>query len=513
MIKKIAFLGLVTVFLFVPRVEASEFLPLSHWSYAAVDKLGAYGLIDLQKLGTKPYRREDVSKWTQEAIRRIQNREVRIGNGENDLEVILLKLKKEFLDQPPGKARFESSAKITYAALDTPSFSPGNANGRDNYDGLNLRLSGRAAFQINKHLNLVLSPVVYYQNTGTDEAEVTLEEAYLSGRLGNWELTAGRLPQWWGAGQEGQLLLTNNTFPFDLFRISNNEPFYWPWILRNLGPSYYTFYATRLEADRPIAHPFITGHRFEVNPTSYLSLGFSRTILLGGDGRNYQFEPWNYFLIFLGRPQYEYRSEETIPRLDTDQQLSWDFRWRIDNVERFLPFLGDTMQVYGELGREVTSRSMLDFVNHPEAYLAGIFIPSVLHQEGLDLRVEYADTYIHYWPNYWYTHGTYSPGLYYRGKVIGHQMQTGRDLFINITQRFSEQWTADWSFDRQEHFPVTDPAEIQTSIGINLKYLPLEPKKPEWNFGANYATIDNLNNSSGQKADDFLFSVSTNIRF
>jgi hypothetical protein len=404
---------------------------------------------------------------------------------------------------------------MTYAALDTPSFAPGNENGRDYYDGLNLRLSGRAAFQINKHLNLVLSPVIYYQNTETQETEITLEEAYLSGRLGNWELTAGRLSQWWGAGQEGQLLLTNNAFPFDLFRITNNEPFYWPWILRNLGPSYYTFYATRLEGNRPIAHPFITGHRFEFNPTPYLSLGLSRTILLGGDGRNYQFEPWNYFLIFLGRPQYEYRGniKSGDVDLDTDQELSWDFRWRIDNMERFLPFVGDTMQVYGEIGREVTSRSMFDFVNHPEGFLAGVFIPSVLHQDGLDLRIEYADTYVFPWPAYWYTHGTYSPGLYYHGKGIGHQMQTGRDLFVDVTQRFSDQWTADWSFDRQEHFPVTNPAEIQTSIGINLKYLPLEPEKPEWNFGVNYVTINNLNNHSGQKADDFLFSISTNIRF
>ena len=101
MIKKIAFLGLVTVFFLILRVEASEFLPLSHWSYTAVDKLGAYGLIDLQKLGTKPYRREDVAKWTEEAIRRIQNREVRIESGKYDLEAILLKLKKEFLDQSP----------------------------------------------------------------------------------------------------------------------------------------------------------------------------------------------------------------------------------------------------------------------------------------------------------------------------------------------------------------------------------------------------------------------------
>jgi len=66
--------------------------------------------------------------------------------------------------------------------------------------------------------------------------------------------------------------------------------------------------------------------------------------------------------------------------------------------------------------------------------MAGVFIPSILHQDGLDLRVEYADTYIFPWPAYWYTHGQYSPGLNYHGKVIGHQMQTGRLFWARAKQ-------------------------------------------------------------------------------
>lgn len=492
------------IFFLGSSVFASDYVPLNSWVYPAIQKLAAYGLIPLQKLGTKPYRRKDVAKWTKEAIKKINENKIKIDDSVNDIQAILLRMKSEFLDTK--EPTYQLSEESTYAHLNVSPFNTGNQNGHSYFNGLNQQFSLRAHYKLNKNLDVVINPVAYYQNS---TLTYPIQEGYLTYDFRHWQWTIGRLAQWWGPAINGDLFLTNNAFPFTLARVTNNSPFYFPWVLKKIfGPSYYTFYITRLEGDRPIPYPFITGHHFEINPIKNLSIGFSRTILLGGQGRNSSLDPGTYLKIFTGGPGVD---EE----YGVYQEAGWDWTWRIPTLYKYVPFLGQTMEVYGEMGNEAATKNVLEMLNSPQGVLFGVFIPGIFWRDGLDLRAEYVNLYWTGIDNLWYTHSSiYNPGLVYDGYVIGDPIGTGgKGAYVDITHRLSDEWIVDYSLSDLRHHEGHPFPETEYTAGINVQYLPLEYKKTSVNFGAMYIGLNNVNEVSGVKANNFLLYSGLNFKF
>jgi len=118
------------LFIVFPLFSSSPFVPLDHWAYKYIEKLAIYGLIDSQKLGTKPYTYQDVKKWTEEAIKKIEKDEVNVNVGAKDLEDILLKLKREFLDNEK-KYTYGVEGKIEYSTQEFEPLNLGNSRGID----------------------------------------------------------------------------------------------------------------------------------------------------------------------------------------------------------------------------------------------------------------------------------------------------------------------------------------------------------------------------------------------
>ena len=129
----------------------------------------------------------------------------------------------------------------------------------------------------------------------------------------NLEIEIGRDSQWWGPGYHGSLLLSNNAEPFDMVKISNPRPVLLPWIFRFLGPFRIMAFYTELEDERAVPEPKLFGMRLNFKPHPNLELGFSRSIMFGGQGRDENFSIEDYWKIF-------WATRENKPgRLDNNQ--------------------------------------------------------------------------------------------------------------------------------------------------------------------------------------------------
>ena len=116
----------------------------------------------------------------------------------------------------------------------------------------------------------------------------------------NWQVTFGRQSLWWGPGDGGPLILSDNAGPLNMFRINRVTPFKLPSVLGWLGPLRLEFFLGQLEGQQFIndqrlasagsfAHtihpqPMIHGERFTFKPTRNFEFGFSRTGIFAGQG-------------------------------------------------------------------------------------------------------------------------------------------------------------------------------------------------------------------------------------
>src|SRR2546427_3829416 len=71
---------------------ASVNLPLHHWTYEAIERLVALGIIDRAMVVTKPYSRKEAAKYVARAIRLIRDDRVPLGGREVLAEPLLERL-------------------------------------------------------------------------------------------------------------------------------------------------------------------------------------------------------------------------------------------------------------------------------------------------------------------------------------------------------------------------------------------------------------------------------------
>ncbi|OQX86902.1 MAG: hypothetical protein B6D55_04840 [Candidatus Omnitrophica bacterium 4484_70.2] len=497
---KIFLLILLSVIL--PLFSSSPFVPLDHWAYKYIDKLAIYGLIDSQKLGAKPYTYEDVKKWTEMAIEKIQNDEVNVNVGAKDVENILLRLRREFIE---NEKRYTYGIKggIEYSTQEFEPLNLGNSRGIDLYKKENFKFSPFIIGNLNSKISGSLKPLIYYQNSNF---KMKMEEIYLNYEWKNLRISAGRIPVKWGPGYHGQLLFSDNSFPMYMFMIQNKNSFHYPWIFKKLGPSYITYFISRLDRNnRKYPYPFLTGLRFEINPFPYLSIGLNNKTICAGEGRRSDLEPQNYLRILLGRPSDVWSG---VGKYKSNGQLSWDFRLNILNLEKYAPFLGERMQVYGEFGREYSPHNPLGVINSFHGYLLGTFIPNIFNIETLDFRLEYADTNYNEKVN-WYRHSVYPS--YYEGHIIGHHIgNASSDIYLELSKQLSENWDISIYFDKEKRNELKKFVENRKIYGIRINFLPFD-KNIEWNFDVKYVNMNNIKNKSG--IDDTFFVMSANFEF
>lgn len=261
-----------------------------------------------------------------------------------------------------------------------------------------------------------------------DHQRVRFDGSYLSVALGNWILTAGQIPQYWGPAWSGSLILGGNARPVPGISLSRNsaEPFDTP-VLSWLGPWTFTTFIGRLDGNRYISHPYLIGMRFVFRPLSGVEIGLSRVMQFGGGGRR---QDWSCFWdAMLGRTNPPGDSN----RYDCASQMAAiDARFHIPETR---------LTFYGQMGARDTSH--LGLTKWTD--LLGLSMWGDIGNNGANYRafIEYANTTVNSYkepePNIEYENYIYQSGYRYRGFSLGYPTDNDSELWtLGLTLQGSD---------------------------------------------------------------------------
>lgn len=515
---RFSFFTLVFFFIFGPVcAEASTYVPLDDYAYEVTARLEAEGVIESGLTSMKPLSRKEMARLAVEA-------EKNSAEKSESVRAMAGYLKERFGDEINGR-RFVKpvdSLYVRYAYNSSDSQALVYNNDGDQYrEGSN----ERAGFTSRAELGWVsfyVAPEVRYPDNDTEplksaekavdsplvcgsdcnaiwasgkKVDFSFRSAYAVASFLGLDLTVGKASQWWGPGHHGALLLSNNAEPFTMIRIENPEPVLLPWVFRYLGPFRFAFFVTELENDRnDVSEPYFWGMRLGFKPHPRVELGLQRTAILCGEGRACDAGTW--WKSFTGKG--ENLSEEEAG----DQKAGFD-------VKVTMPFQLQPVQIYTEISGEDEASGFPSRL----AYLGGIYLPRILTEKRLSLRVEYATNHIQNHPNFWYTHHIYQSGYTYDGRIIGHHMGSdSEDLFAEISYQINGR--GDYisvAYDHEEHNRSAPVRAKKDEVSLMLEYNVMKNVRASATFG--YGKIENFENVSGDNKNVNLAAITIRYSF
>ena len=469
------------------RAQVSTNVPLDHWSYAAVDKLANYGLIDSAMLSLKPISRTEMSRHVAQAQYSLR----RMDAPPEILSDILERLEREFrgeliqlgmLDGTYGgsflKPVEDPYVKYLYADDD-----PALENLRG--DTFSRHSNYRIGFASRAHLADIAAFYLHpeYQDGAFEaDGDVELVEAYGKVMVGPIEIEAGKDSLWWGPGHHGSIVMSNNALPLQMIKVTNPQPVELPWLFRILGPYRAEWFMAQLEDDRHIPEARLSGLRLNFKPHVRWELGLSRVVMFGGRGVP-TVGLFDYAKMFLART--EQAENNQLAGFDTSLLVP------LDEIPygRYLPLR--TVKLYFDGAGEDEAGTL------PSnwGFLYGMQLNDLLKTGRTDLRIEYADNHVTGKPDVFYGHSLYTSGYTYKGRILGHHMGTdSHDLFIQLSHYLTKDLRLDLTYDHQIH---SLSAETQPVVDIFACDLTLF-RSHAWQVRAGYR----YENASGEGYDD-----------
>ena len=443
-------------------------IPLDSWVYPALDKLAGSGLIDSVLAGTRPYSRIEAGRQIQEARQQAERAPLPLAISE-----LLAQLEEEFAEQlvelhgRSGEApesyikplrhleisslyRHGDDSMIGGSNISARQFSLDvNNSGRDYPQNSTTQLLLTTEARFGGFLLLEASPVLLFAKG--EESEVRLEEGRAALEMGYVEFSVGRQSLWWGQGRHGSLILSNNAKPLDMLRLTTPVPVLLPWAFKYFGPFRFDLFLSKLEKERPIPGPYLSGLRLNFKPLPWVEFGASRTIIFGGQGRPH-IGLSDFATILSGR---NLNGGE-----DTSDSLA-----ALDASIR-LPFIYGA-QIYGEFGGEDEAGHFIA----KAATLYGLYLPKIDATGRGSLRVEYADlSGSRNHPSPWYRHSLYRSGYTYEGKILGHHVGgSAKDLFVEVTILLPSDLTLNLNLDleRRGYDQVVKEEHLQPGLELN----------------------------------------------
>src|SRR3989442_11068003 len=272
---------------------ASVNLPLHHWSYEAIERLVALGVIDRAMGVAKPYSRKQAAKYVAQALKR-GRADLVPADGREVLAEPLLERLMQFL-QPElvkigaisvrseeldvrgeaGGVRSEALGVIRVGGrmqVEGDAFSVGhgsvrlreNRMGQYYANGEQAQADLRAWIELTDAVTLSADPKFISNQRAlgigatANNKNIYMQELNAKFTGGNATFQVGRSSLWWGPGYHGTLLMSDHHFPLDMLQLGSDEPFRLPWAFRPLGYWKINSFLTLLELDRDFrrAQPF-----------------------------------------------------------------------------------------------------------------------------------------------------------------------------------------------------------------------------------------------------------------
>ena len=430
-------------------------IPLNSRIYDYLDRLETTGFIKSSIISTRPFSRSEGRRLTGEAMRTWDSLPDNKKNEMQDIRLILDMLDREF----SGPSVDTVYLKYTYSD-DRPDYLNTNNNGDDIKAGHNVRAGISTDLRLGDNISFYFNPEFRGREGGT-EGEVIAGYGLLN--AGNAELVIGREPLWWGPGYHGSLLLTSNAMPLDMIRLTSQNPVILPWIFKGLGRLKPTFFVAQLEENRDFPHAKLMGMRLDFRPLSSFRFALSRVIMFGGEGRKgLTISDWFNILIANDNTEHSWSGSD----IDNNQIISVDFSFMLNGPGRSLPFGG--MKLYAEIGAEDSSGNGWP---KEKAFLAGMSVDEPAFIDNTSFRLEWATTAVNTKYNAWYTHGQYSSGYTYKGRIIGHHMGAdSEDIFARIEYSPDSSMRIGLETDFERAGVHADPPDKRTWTGVDVMY-------------------------------------------
>src|SRR6185437_15671760 len=329
MFRRIAILALISLLagalaaqdLDSARSTGSTYVPLDSWVYLTVERLAALGVLDKDNvfLGLRPWTRTAIA----ESLEAAQRRPVTNRNTDPQISSLLNSLRAEFAPELALETKglehrsmqlesvYTRSMYISGAPL-ADSFHFGqtiiNDFGRPYQQGYNSIAgftaraeAGHFAFYLNGEYDHAPAAAAYplavrqaiAQQDQTPLQPATpiaqqdsfrLLDSYVSMTYLGQEISFGRQSLWWGPGEGGAMIFSDNAEPLTMLRLTRTMPMELPWVLHYLGPIRYDAFFGRLTGHQFPPSPFMHGEKFSFKPTPNLEFGFSRTAVFAGEG-------------------------------------------------------------------------------------------------------------------------------------------------------------------------------------------------------------------------------------
>jgi membrane-associated phospholipid phosphatase len=449
-----------------PANQGSPYVPLDSWIYPALDRLIGMGMIDSGFSGVRPWTRS-------ECVRMLTEASDRVDGGPAEAERIYRLLDTEFREDlegastsSPFRGRLESVyTRSTEIAGEPLSLTDGytfgqtliNDFGRPYERGFNSvtgfsawTTAGRwvgyvrgeyqqspsapslpeAALIIN---NRTIAPTLTPPATPISSvSQVQLLDAYIGLNFNNWQVTFGQQSLWWGPGNGGPMMFSNNAAPMKMFRINRITPLKLPGLLHWLGPMRTEFFFGQLSGHEfvfsPLGlvgqygqsldpQPFIHGQMISFKPTPNFEFAFFRTTIYGGPGYPLTFHHLISSLFTTGN---EVAGGASKPG---DRRSGLSFSYRLPGLRNWLSLYGD-----GFTDDEFSPIAYVDV----SAWHAGLYLSHVPRVSRLDFRVEgvytdvpggvAANTKL---PGSFYQNGTWRNGYTNNADLIGSWIGRG----------------------------------------------------------------------------------------
>ncbi len=255
-----------------------------------------------------------------------------------------------------------------------------------------------------------------YLPDAADGRDARLDGSRVGVRAGNWRLSLGAVPRWWGPGWQGGLIQSTSARPVPALTVENVRAsrFSTPW-LSWIGAYRLVLFAGELESGRTVPNARLLGARFNFRPVDGLDVGLSRTAQWGGEGRPESLD--SLLDLILGRDNVG-DGGVNVDNEPGNQLGGIDIRWRSPVGD--LPYA-----LYLEwIGEDEAGGLPSRFLGLGGGEVWG---PAPWGDGHYRLRIEAADTATEFYKsqtryNTAYEHGAYQSGYRYRGASLGHVM-------------------------------------------------------------------------------------------
>jgi membrane-associated phospholipid phosphatase len=391
-----------------PSRAGSPYVPLDSWVYPTLDRLAALGVIRSEFLGMRPWTRLECARLLEEAEDGLAERSLDAAVGSSSMRMLEAEFAREkevlgggFNREIKLESVYTRGMNISGQPLvDSAHFGQTVINdfGRPYQEGFNnaTGFSGYAAggkytlyvrgeyqrapagpaysLPVRQAIAFVdANPVQPAQPVATVD-QSRLLEAYVGVNVENWQLTFGKQSLWWGPGQGGALLFSDNAEPIYMFRASRISPVRLPSIFQWLGPVKFDFFFGQLAGNEFPPRPVIHGEKISFKPTPNLELGFSRTVEMGGVGRPLTLRAlWNSYTSVTS-------SANETPATDPGKRTGgFDFSYRVPFVRNWMTLYADSLAADDPSPIAAPHRASIS---------PGIYFPRIPGVPKLELRVE-----------------------------------------------------------------------------------------------------------------------------